>query len=208
VTESERPAETEPKFRVRALQTVDTVTVYQAYRPEIGGPAARHGRFPAAWKRDRMTWIKPSFLWMMYRCGWATKEGQEVVLAVRILRDAFDEILRLAVYSSFKSEIYASQDAWKAAVASSNVRLQWEPDPSPAGGALQRRAIQLGLRGEVLATYARQWSVSIEDISDFVRAQRENSSPTRYDQLVTPRERVYPVTDEAIIENLRLQHFS
>ncbi|MDX3582200.1 DUF4291 family protein [Streptomyces europaeiscabiei] len=60
MTESERPSETEPKFRVRARHTADTVTVYQAYRPEIGGPAARHGRFPAAWKRDRMTWvIKP-----------------------------------------------------------------------------------------------------------------------------------------------------
>jgi hypothetical protein len=47
----------EPKFRVRARHTPSTVTVYQAYRPENGGPAARKGRFPAAWKRDRMTWI-------------------------------------------------------------------------------------------------------------------------------------------------------
>jgi hypothetical protein len=41
----------EPKFQVRARHTGSTITVYQAYRPEIGGPAARHGRFPAAWKR-------------------------------------------------------------------------------------------------------------------------------------------------------------
>ncbi|ODA73253.1 hypothetical protein APS67_002516 [Streptomyces sp. AVP053U2] len=26
--------------------------------PEIGRPAAREGRFPAKWQRDRMTWIK------------------------------------------------------------------------------------------------------------------------------------------------------
>ncbi|MFF7840325.1 hypothetical protein ACFZC6_16085 [Streptomyces ossamyceticus] len=25
--------------------------MYQAYRPGIGGPAARDGRFPAEWKR-------------------------------------------------------------------------------------------------------------------------------------------------------------
>lgn len=50
----------EPKYRVRARHTASTVTVYQAYRPEIGLPAARAGRFPATWKRDRMTWvIKP-----------------------------------------------------------------------------------------------------------------------------------------------------
>jgi len=66
----------EPKQQIRAQHTDSTVTVYQAYAPEIGLPAARDGRFPAVWKRDRMTWIKPSFLWMMYRCGWGTKEEQ------------------------------------------------------------------------------------------------------------------------------------
>ena len=30
---------------------------------------------------------------MMYRCGWATKEGQEVVLALWIRRSGFDEAL-------------------------------------------------------------------------------------------------------------------
>jgi hypothetical protein len=50
----------EPKFRVRARHTDATVTVCQAYRPEIGGPAARNGRFPSSWKCDRMaSVIKP-----------------------------------------------------------------------------------------------------------------------------------------------------
>ncbi len=48
---------TEPRYRIRALHTDSTVTVHQAYPPEIGLPAAREGRFPPAWKRDRMTWI-------------------------------------------------------------------------------------------------------------------------------------------------------
>lgn len=39
------------------MHTDSTVTVYQAYAPEIGLPAAREGRFPAVWKRNRMTWI-------------------------------------------------------------------------------------------------------------------------------------------------------
>ncbi len=50
---------TEPPRRIRALHTAETVTVYQAYAPALGLPAARDGRFPAAWKRTRMTWIKP-----------------------------------------------------------------------------------------------------------------------------------------------------
>jgi Domain of unknown function (DUF4291) len=34
---------------------------------------------------------------MMYRSAWGTSEGQEVVLAMRIRREAFDQILRAAV---------------------------------------------------------------------------------------------------------------
>ncbi|WP_406439963.1 DUF4291 family protein [Streptomyces sp. NBC_00631] len=45
----------EPQHRIRALHTASTITVYQAYAPEIGLPAVHEGRFPAVWKRDRMT---------------------------------------------------------------------------------------------------------------------------------------------------------
>lgn len=47
----------EPQRRIRALYGESTITVYQAYPPEIGLPAARDGRFPTVWKRNRMTWI-------------------------------------------------------------------------------------------------------------------------------------------------------
>ena len=79
----------------------ESVVVYQAYRPEIGHFAARHGYFGGGFGLGRMSWIKPNFLWMMYRSGWGTKEDQEVTLAVRLRRDAFDEILGLAVHSTF-----------------------------------------------------------------------------------------------------------
>jgi hypothetical protein len=76
----------------------ESVVVYQAYRPSIGEYAAEHGHFGGPdFSLSRMSWIKPNFLWMMYRCGWASKEGQEVVLAIWIARAAFDEILAQAV---------------------------------------------------------------------------------------------------------------
>jgi len=59
-----------------------SIIVYQAYRPSIGHFAAHHGYFGGEFSLARMSWIKPNFLWMMYRCGWASKQGQEVVLAV------------------------------------------------------------------------------------------------------------------------------
>jgi hypothetical protein len=181
----------------------ESVVVYQAYRPEIGHFAARHGYFGGAFSLGRMSWIKPNFLWMMYRSGWGTKEGQEVTLAVRLRRDAFDEILRLAVHSSFVPEVYGSEDAWKRSVAGSEVRLQWDPDHGPSGHPVERRAIQLGMRGAVLAGYAKDWLLGIEDISEFVAEQRANAKAP-FDRLVTPREEVYPVADSEVAARLGL----
>lgn len=41
-----------------------------------------------------MTWLEPSFLWMMYRSGCAQKEGQERVLAIDVTRSGFEWALR------------------------------------------------------------------------------------------------------------------
>ena len=142
----------------------------------------------------------------MYRSGWASKKDQEVVLAVKLIRSAFDELLGSAVYSSFKPSIYESRDAWKSAVASSDVRLQWDPDHSPDGGKLERRAIQLGLRGVTLEHYTRDWIIDITDVSEFVREQRGNAVPGEYHKLIIPSERVYPVQNQNTAEHLRLDH--
>jgi hypothetical protein len=180
----------------------DTVIVYQAYRPSIGDYAAQHQRFGGDWSLSRMSWIKPNFLWMMYRAGWATKPGQERILAVRLLRPAFDEILAGAIHSSFVPEVYEDRTAWKALVAASSVRLQWDPDHDPHGVKQERRAVQLGLRGPVLARYAREWIASITDVTDWVRAQHAHVVGRRLDALMTPTERVYPVADADVASRL------
>ena len=180
-----------------------SLVVYQAYSPSIGTFAARHGYFGGDFKLERMSWIKPNFLWMMYRSGWGTKPGQEVTLAVRIKRDAFDSILAQAVHTRFVPEVYSTHEVWKERLASSPVRLQWDPDHDPLGTKQERRAIQLGLSGDVLKKYAREWIVEIEDISDFVAAQREHALQGNRD-LITPREEVYPVMDEAVFKSLQM----
>jgi hypothetical protein len=187
----------------------DTITVYQAYKPELGHFAAKHGYFGGSFSLNRMSWIKPNFLWMMYRSGWGTKHGQEVVLAVRLKSSAFDDILHQAVHSSSKPGIYESEAAWAIAVKQSAVRLQWDPDHDPSGAPVARRAIQLGLRAGALAKYAREWIVEIEDISEFVRQQRQFAqSRDTYGQLVTPQEKVYAVTDQKIAARLGLSESS
>jgi hypothetical protein len=170
----------------------DTVIVYQAYRPAIGKYAAQHQRFGGEFSFSRMSWIKPNFLWMMYRSGWGTKEGQEVTLAVRLRRAGFEEILKRAVHSSYLPEVYGSPERWRAQLAESPVRLQWDPDHDPQGGKQERRAIQLGMAGDVLRSYAQDWIVSIEDISGFVAEQRVHAQASGFAKLVTPLEEVYP----------------
>ena len=136
--------------QIRALYTPETITVYQAYPPGIARPALAAGRFVPPFKRDRMTWIKPSFLWMMYRSGWATKSDQERVLAVRITRAGFEEALAQACLSHFDPDRYASHEEWSRQLKESPVRVQWDPERSLHLTPLPHRAIQVGIGGEMV----------------------------------------------------------
>lgn len=182
----------------------DTVIVYQAYSPAIGRYAAEHGAFGGEYSFDRMSWVKPNFLWMMYRSGWGTKENQEVTLALRVRRAFFDSLLAAAVPSSWDREQFPTKEEWSRAVGRSSVRLQWDPDHHPSGAKLERRAIQLGLRGEVLEAFGRRELVEVIDLSEFVAEQRSRLSSGGVSAIVTPRERVYRPADADIAARLRL----
>ncbi|MFF3750171.1 DUF4291 domain-containing protein [Streptomyces sp. NPDC002018] len=193
----------EPKHRIRALHTPTTITVYQAYPPAIGRPAAQDGRFPGAWKRDRMTWIKPSFLWMMYRCGWATKEGQETVLAVEITRDGFEWALRNACLSHYDRAVHADQAAWRRELRAAAARVQWDPERDLALAPLPYRSLQLGLSGEAARRYADEWTVAITDVTALahrVRVLVREGDRAGAAKLL-PAESVYPA-DGALLGHL------
>ncbi|MEZ4406375.1 MAG: DUF4291 domain-containing protein [Polyangiales bacterium] len=189
---------------ILAQYTDDAVIVYQAFRTSTGRAAAEGGAFGEGFSLSRMSWIKPNFLWMMFRSGWATKEDQEVVLSISLKRSAFDRVLAAAVHSTYVPEVYGQKADWQLAVRRSDVRLQWDPDHSPRGGKVERRAIQLGLSGKTLERYAREWIVGIEDITDFVHAQHEHVTRGELDRLETPREEVYPVEDRAVAARLEI----
>lgn len=196
----------EPSHRIRALHTDSTVTVYQAYTPAIGVPAARDGRFPAAWKRDRMTWIKPSFLWMMYRCGWGAKEGQETVLAVEITREGFEWALRHAALSHYERGVHPDRDTWRRELRRAPTRVQWDPERDLRLAALPYRSLQLGLSGEAARRYADEWTVALTDVTPLAH---EVHALVRGGDLETasrllPEERPYPAGDE-LLARLRAQ---
>ena len=70
---------------------------------------------------------------------------------------------------------------------------QWDPDHDPHENKLTRRAIQLGLRGEISRRYMKEWIVEIKDISSFVATQRQHVQRHDLASLMTPREQVYTI---------------
>ena len=158
----------EQERKIYAKYDDKTIRVYQAYNNKIADEAIKLGTFGEHFSLTRMTWIKPSFLWMMYRCGWAEKENQERVLAIDIKREAFDEIVK-----------------------NSLVRCQWDPERDIYGKPIGRRSIQLGIRGEAVEKYVNEWIVKITDITDDVKRIKKSIDNGTFKESLLPEEKEY-----------------
>lgn len=198
------PAWPQKGHHIMAQYDDDKIIVYQSYRKEIGEFALNNQYFGGAFSLERMTWIKPNFLWMMYRNGWGTKEGQEYVLAIHLKINAFKRYLENAVYSTYTDKLRVSREEWQKQVKESDVRLQWDPDHDPFGNKLERRAVQIGLRDEFTRSFAREDILLIENISDFVKEQYQLVLNDDLDNLTTPEEKPLIFDDENLNKKLRL----
>ena len=76
---------------------------------------------------------------------WATKPGQESVLAIDITRDGFEWALTNSCLSHFEIGTYPSQAAWAERMAISPVRIQWDPERDELHRSLKHRSIQIGV---------------------------------------------------------------
>lgn len=175
-------------YRIRADFDDRTIVMYQAYASAIAGPAVAAGRFVEPFSRHRMTWIKPSFRWLMHRSNWARKAGQERVLAVRITREGWERALAAAVPTT------GDPSALEAAA----VHVQWDPERSAAGAALNHYSVQVGVGRAMIGAFVDEWTVSVTDltprvhrISGLIRAGR-NAQAVR----LLPPERPYPLDPE------------
>ncbi|MEU4425463.1 DUF4291 domain-containing protein [Actinoplanes sp. NPDC024001] len=182
---------------VRALYDERSVTVYQAYSAAIAEPALRAGRFVPPFKRERMTWIKPSFLWMMYRCGWARKPGQERVLAVSITREGFEWALANASLSHYVSGVHTDRADWQRQLKAAPTRVQWDPERDLRLRELPYRSLQLGLGGAAVPRYVDDWITGITDVTDLageIRGLLDAGDEPGAEALL-PTERLYPLPD-------------
>jgi hypothetical protein len=194
---AESSASSIPYRQIRALYDADTITVYQAYSAEIGDAAVAAQKLNASplFKHTRMTWVKPSWCWMMYRAGYSFKDaGQARILALKMKHEHFRELLSKAQLAHSKSGGEASKEV---------VTIQWDPERDFKLEKLSYRSIQIGIPAEISKVWVQDWIVSIEDVTEKARDLKkaiEQSGDIKASDLVTrkllPLERVYDVSTE------------
>lgn len=186
-----------PYRQIRASFDRDSIVVYQAFRKAIAEPALKEGRFVAPFSWRRMTWVKPSFLWLMGRSNWGNKSGQEHILAIRVKREGWDKALSLGVLTSYEPKLHGSIENWRAKFEEAIVHIQWDPERSIHGKKLEHRSIQVGIGRDMIETYTNDWILEISDFTQRTRKIRSLylSGNTRRAKEQLPREREYPVED-------------
>lgn len=186
---------TMPEREIRAFFGPDTIRVYQAYSDTIADSALAAQTFLSPpFSMTRMTWIKPSFLWMMYRSGWGKKDsGQHRILAIDITHEGFGWALDHGCPSH--PEPGTSHEDWRALIDQSPVRIQWDPERDLRHRPQPHRSIQIGLSGEAVQHYVSSWISSITDVTQlahFIHDIVEGGDLERA-SLYLPRERAYAV---------------
>jgi len=194
------------EYEIRADYDSQSLVVYQAYQKAIALPAVQCNRFVAPFSFNRMTWIKPSFLWMMERSNWGLKSGQEMILAIRITRQGWEEALSLATLTSPDSHVYRSSDEWRAQFEQTFVHVQWDPERTLRGKSLPMKSIQVGLSRHIVEKYVNDWTVEICDVTPLVRKIHgllQEGQEAKAKSFL-PKERVYTL-DQAIARRIGIR---
>ena len=187
----------------------DSIVIYQAFKDSIAAYAVEHQKFGGTdYDFNRMTWLKPSFLWMMYYSGWAKKENQENILAIKIKREGFDEILNYAVMSTYYKEIYGNNTVWQERLAHSDIQLQWEHYYDLFGKKTERYAARIGIKGDVQQKYNDDWIMGIQNITPYVKKQQELLLANKIEMLELPHERAYAPADLSILTKIDATNIS
>jgi len=181
------------------------VYFYQAYNDAIADWALEHQRLGGPdFKPVRMTWIKPSLAWVLYRSGYARKHNQGRILKIKLPHDAIAAILEAC--------------QCRHGGGGSKGRVQWDParDLMSADGKVPRRllrerAIQIGMKDNVSELYVRS-AISIEDATTLAHELQQAHAAQSWDAMVPllknlPEERGYiPHCQPDVLARLGMLH--
>ena len=139
---------------IQANYDDEHIIVYQAYQTSIAQYILENNTFIGCpdFSMKRMTWIKPNFMWMMYRSAWGTSERQENIIGIVLKKTAFNELLQ------------AGYD---------QISIQYNRDHNPFGFNIERRAIQIGIRDKALNKIFLPNIVRIIDMNQIVEDGRK-----------------------------------
>lgn len=189
----EHPDQIIPPRQIRGLYDNKTIRVYQAYSDSIANAALTLGTFASPpFKMERMTWIKPSFLWMMYRAGWGFKDaGQSRILAIDISLEGFEWALAHSCPSHPDDSM--NKEEWITLKENTPVRIQWDPERNLYLEPQAHRAIQIGLSKQAVELYVNSWIQNITDITPLahnIYTLVQNNEIKKAKELL-PNERAY-----------------
>lgn len=192
--------------QVIAATKENEIVVYQAFNKGIADYAVANQQFGGDhYSFNRMSWIKPGFLWMMHRSGWAMKEQQQSILAITLPLHHFKTILSTATISAYDAALFATPADWRTALEQTDVRLQWDPDHDPFGKKLERKAIQIGMKGETLRLFCTKWITRIEDITAFVKKEYQNLQEKGLEELNVPVEEIVNLDNDIIKKRIGIE---
>ena len=172
------------------------VYVYQAFKPKIVAVAVELNQFGKGFGVDRISWIKPSLGWMLRRSKYATKHRMEAIARIKLTHQAWLEILHQSIPTHYDANRFGSEIEWQKALNNSEVIHQWDPERSLKGERLNRQAIQIGLRGDILKKYKNELVINVEDITDLAKSigfasKKNHPFPTNI-----PEEKEYPINEK------------
>ncbi|KAK4172673.1 hypothetical protein QBC36DRAFT_337367 [Triangularia setosa] len=153
-----------------------------------------------------MTWIKPSWAWMLYRSGYSLKDhNQSRILALSLKHEDFLWLLSQGITSHRSKQ---EKDDVKGEKLG-GVRIQWDPERDVKMEKLGYRSIQIGIPGGEVCERWLGMIVKIEDVTDKARElkrvihERPDVTVEELKKLgLVPEEKVFEIEDKDVRKRL------
>jgi hypothetical protein len=183
---------------IRAEFDKKTITVYQAYNEEIALPAIKNNKFENPFSFNRMTWIKPSYLWLMERSNWGEKSNQDYILGIKIKRECWEKALSLGVLTHPDKDVYASGFEWEKQFSEAKVHIQWDPERTLRGEKLEERSIQVGISRFLIEEFNNEWIAEIINLTPLTKKINQLRKIGKYKEAkkLLPQEKNYPLDSQ------------
>lgn len=182
------------KLEIRALFDKDNIAVYAAFSDSIANVALKNQQLLPPFVYTRMTWIKPSFLWMMYRSDWGHRAGMTRILRIWVARDAWEKALQEAILTTPDYPIYSHKKVWRKKLDNTGIRVQWDPERTIDNKKLAFKSIQVGITEKYSEVYAKKWITKIEEVTPLAHSIQNLIFQKKWTaaEALLPQERTYP----------------